>query len=792
MEKLPVCLALLTLLGGPVFAQVAQVRHAPALNGTVEGSIQQMTAENVTLNGGARVTGDLLVPGTPTVRLNGNPAYGGTLDGAGVATPASHRVTLSGNASLRHVIRRTDAVALPTINAPAAPTGTQNVTVNSSGQSVNWSTARHVTLNGGAGQYAVPPGSYGDFTANAGSSFTLGVAGATTPALYSFQHLTLNGTGTLAVVGPVIVTLAHGVSASSGLGNSAHPDWLALKFASGGLTLGGNASAYGYVTSPSGPVTISGNAQLVGGLIADQLTINGNGLLRLLAPPTTNQPPTVALTAPANGATFNAPASFTFTATAADADGTVAKVEFFQGGAKLGEDTATPFTFPLTLAAAGTYHFVARATDNAGSSTDSSPVTVTVTAPVSLALPFLAGFEPAEGYTLGPVNGQNGWIASSSSIVTDADFASGARSVLVPGNVPPLTLSRAFDPHPGSAVVFVDLFALPRAAATEAASAQLSILDTAALAFVQDGAVGRVSAFHGNGAGGGAWQRLAPPIAIDAQGYAAGWLRLTTRLDYTAKRWDLYINGALAAYDLGFLQNTPANLGSFTLAGQTAGPTLLDDFLAAYDNPVFADADKDGMADAWEIAHGLNPALNDRNADRDGDGLTNIQEYVLGTNPNNADTDGDGLPDAQERTLGTNPVNADTDGDGLPDGWELSHGLNPLSAADASADLDGDGRTNLQELQLGSDPRDFFNGEKPVLQALSGARQARTSGYFKLPTIVQVLHSDGTTPWPNAPVTFSVIEGDGLWAALPGGTTSGNLEVQANAVGQAMAYYWLP
>ncbi|MFZ5495413.1 MAG: hypothetical protein ACOZE5_08770, partial [Verrucomicrobiota bacterium] len=43
----------------------ALVRHAPTLNGTVAGSVQVMTAENVTLNGGASVTGDLLLPGTP-------------------------------------------------------------------------------------------------------------------------------------------------------------------------------------------------------------------------------------------------------------------------------------------------------------------------------------------------------------------------------------------------------------------------------------------------------------------------------------------------------------------------------------------------------------------------------------------------------------------------------------------------------------------------------------------------------------------------------------------------------
>jgi pectate lyase len=41
------------------------------------------------------------------------------------------------------------------------------------------------------------------------------------------------------------------------------------------------------------------------------------------------------------------------------------------------------------------------------------------------------------------------------------------------------------------------------------------------------------------------------------------------------------------------------------------------------------DTDHDGMPDAWELAHGLDPNnLADANADRDGDGYTNIEEYI--------------------------------------------------------------------------------------------------------------------------------------------------------------------
>jgi pectate lyase len=42
----------------------------------------------------------------------------------------------------------------------------------------------------------------------------------------------------------------------------------------------------------------------------------------------------------------------------------------------------------------------------------------------------------------------------------------------------------------------------------------------------------------------------------------------------------------------------------------------------------YADADRDGMPDVWEKARGLNPDINDSAGDRDGDGFTNIEEFI--------------------------------------------------------------------------------------------------------------------------------------------------------------------
>lgn len=91
-----------------------------------------------------------------------------------------------------------------------------------------------------------------------------------------------------------------------------------------------------------------------------------------------NTPPTVTLTEPANNSTYIAPANISLTATATDAGGSVAKVEFFNGATKLGEDATSPYSYNWTNVSAGTYTVTARATDNAGLTATSGPITITV------------------------------------------------------------------------------------------------------------------------------------------------------------------------------------------------------------------------------------------------------------------------------------------------------------------------------------------------------------------------------------------------------------------------------
>ncbi len=89
-----------------------------------------------------------------------------------------------------------------------------------------------------------------------------------------------------------------------------------------------------------------------------------------------NQPPTVSITAPTDGTTYNSLQTITINANASDSDGSVSQVEFFVNGSSVGTDNSSPYSINWTIPAFGNYQLTARATDNNGANTASAPVNI--------------------------------------------------------------------------------------------------------------------------------------------------------------------------------------------------------------------------------------------------------------------------------------------------------------------------------------------------------------------------------------------------------------------------------
>jgi hypothetical protein len=91
----------------------------------------------------------------------------------------------------------------------------------------------------------------------------------------------------------------------------------------------------------------------------------------------TNLAPDITWLSPTNGSVVRALGALTLSASAGDADGTVAGVEFFEGSTSLGLKTPAPYSLTLSNLAAGVHVYHAVAYDNHGETATTAEFTVT-------------------------------------------------------------------------------------------------------------------------------------------------------------------------------------------------------------------------------------------------------------------------------------------------------------------------------------------------------------------------------------------------------------------------------
>ena len=308
-----------------------------------------------------------------------------------------------------------------------------------------------------------------------------------------------------------------------------------------------------------------------------------------------------------------------------------------------------PAWLAVVMLAAGTNHSALHAQENVAS--------------------YQADFE-APGFTPGSIHGQRGWSVDQgkAEIVGGAGVEASAGLVLHPAE--PFSQARlSLKLDIGEAPLpFVDLKIRPVAGLVDRKDEMLDI-DSARVGLFRepDAAAATCWVFDGDGKGGGLWVETALRLPVDPRsGQVLSWHRLTVQEHETEQVWDLWIDGVLAASNIGFQISKEEGAPVCILMGDHLAQVALDDLGLWASDPLAAtadpdksvkaeavvesavnplDTDSDGLPDEWEKKYGLNPADGaDSNADPDKDGLVNRDEFALKLDPRKADLIADHLP----------------------------------------------------------------------------------------------------------------------------------------------------
>lgn len=252
-----------------------------------------------------------------------------------------------------------------------------------------------------------------------------------------------------------------------------------------------------------------------------------------------------------------------------------------------------------------------------------------------VSLPYETDFEAIESWDTGLEN-STVWNSEGSVLVIDTDSGSGQQSILIkPSQLLSPGYQLSFGPITVPDPVFIDFLAKPSGIdLSDLGNLSLSSLPVN-IAFVDDQGVGFFYIMDEPQPGSGTWYQIDPAYTLQNH-IPANWIRLTYRINPQMNTWDLFVDEELQAINLPFQRDDSETI-DFGINGDALTDVGFDFFFAGSENPLFDDLDLDGMEDPVELERGLDPAVDDRDLDPDGDGVGNIEEYMLGTLINVAD-----------------------------------------------------------------------------------------------------------------------------------------------------------
>jgi uncharacterized repeat protein (TIGR03803 family) len=199
-------------------------------------------------------------------------------------------------------------------------------------------------------------------------------------------------------------------------------------------------------------------------------------------------------------------------------------------------------------------------------------------------LPYATDFDATFGFSPGPLNGQHSWIVlSGSADITTTVSDLGTQSVVLKAGSPAAMIGVPFAaPSPAQPVIYVDCLMKPVASASVSS---LIYLDTSLVVLVNNGSQGQIFTYDGT-----SWIPTSAVFPLNSDGTSLDWMRLTFRLDFTAKTWDLYFDETLAAQGVAFIDKGAAYLPFFILQGDPTSPSYLNYLSVGAVNPLAAAA----------------------------------------------------------------------------------------------------------------------------------------------------------------------------------------------------------